>query len=121
MGNFQSREELLGASVKTTEVDAFGSTVMVSELPAALVQKWFAGGMLNLDGDEPQVDLSKLDFVEIALKTLVDPNDSTKLLLLPQDQLKLSRKAFGDIQKVAMAAIEISDLGGTKEEEEAKN
>jgi len=121
MGNFQSREELLGASVITTEVDAFGGKVMVSELPASLVQKWFASGMLNLDGDEAQVDISKLDFVEIALKTLVDPNDPTKSLLLPQDMLVLSRKAFADVKNVAMAAIEISDLGAVEEGEEEKN
>jgi len=123
MGNYLSRDALMSSGVKTTEVDAFGGKVLVSELPASLVQKWLTTGMISFDAEteEGGVDLAKLDFVEIAHKCLVNPDDPSKSLLALMDFLPLARKSFGDIQKIAMAAINISDIGGTKEEEEAKN
>jgi len=120
MGNYLSRDALLTAGVKTVDVDAFGGTVMVCELPASLVQEWLASGAMGGDG---QADMSKLDFVEIARRCIVDPDDASKPLLGLSDVEALARRSFGDIQKVALRAIEISDLGGAEDEveEEEKN
>ena len=118
MGNYLSRDALLTAGVKTVDVDAFGGTVMVCELPASLVQEWLASGAMSSDGE---ADLSKLDFVGIAQRVIVGPDDPSKPLLGLDDIERLARRSFGDIQRVVLKAIGISDMGGTKEEEEVKN
>ena len=120
MGNYLSRDALLTSGVKTVDVDAFGGTVMVCELPASLVQEWLASGAMSGAG---VADMSKLDFVEITRRCIVDPNDPNKSLLSLDDARALARKSFGDIQKCALRAIEISDLGGSEDEaeEEEKN
>lgn len=120
MGNYLSRDAVLNAGVKTADVDAFGGTVLVSELDAALVQSFFEDGMIIYTDGVGHIDMAKLNFVEIAQHVIVDPEDPGKPLLKKADVERLARKSFSDIQAVALKAIEITDWGG-KDEDEPKN
>jgi len=121
MGNYLSREAILSKGVKTADVDAFGGTVMVCEMDAALVMQLLKEGVFAADANGNAVpDLSKIDFVAIAQHVIVDPEHPNQPLLMKKDLEALGRSSFSDIQAAVTKAIEITDFG-TEAEGEAES
>jgi len=108
MGNntsrYLSREAIL-TGFKTRDVEAFNGTVLVREVPADLIQQLMDKGFINPDTRE--IDLSKISFVELAARCIVDPQ--TYEPLFTRDDLDaLGQAGFGSIQRVATAAMQLT-------------
>ena len=124
MGDYLSREALLKSGVETTDVEAFGGTVRVREMSAALIDALFRDGIIVMEEAEDgqgehsvKMDIAKMDWVRTAQQVIVTEDDSTKTLLTRGDLDKLKLKAFGDIQRCVLASIDISDLGQVDEDQ----
>jgi hypothetical protein len=118
MGTYLSKDEILSSELVTADVEAFGGTVLVSELPADVVQGWFQSGVLTMDesGTGADVDIGKIDMVRVASRVILDP-DSHEPMLSRAEAKKLADKSFSGIQAVVMKAMEITNWGAAEEEE----
>lgn len=115
--HYLSREAIL-AGFKVRDVEAFGGTVLVREIPADLVQELMDRGFV--DADTRSVDLGKLDFVELAARCIVDPQ--THEALFTRDDLEaLGKAGFGSIQRVATVAMELTGWSEAAEQAGQKN
>ena len=116
MSKYLTRDTILKSPVKTAEVDAFGGTVLVCEMPAALVQEFFIGGLKSTpvkDGKQTMtIDYSGLDFTKIAQQVMIDEDGNT--LLEISDVKVLAKKSFGDISRIVEKAMEISGFAEEK-------
>lgn len=114
MGNNTSRyltREAILSGFKTRDVEAFGGTVLVREVPADLIQQLMDKGFVNPDTRE--IDLSKISFVELAARCIVDPETSAPMFT--RDDLEaLGQAGFGSIQRVATVAMQLT--GWTSEQ-----
>jgi len=107
MGNYLSREQILSGGFQTRDVEAFGGVVRVREIPADLMQKLIASGMIQQsEGETPdRVDLSKVDMIEIASRCIVDGDG--KPIFSAGDVRALGQTDFMSIQAVATTAMQM--------------
>jgi len=91
-------------------VEAFGGTVCVREMPADLVDKLMKDGLVQQVADPAtgtvrnQVDFSKVDFVQVAARCIVDPADGTPLFS-EADLKAVGALGFSSIREVAQTAM----------------
>ena len=122
MGNYLSREEILGSTIQTRDVEAFGGIVCVREVDALTMQDMLEKGALveRPDGSS-SVDLGKIDMIGMARKCIVDPDDPEKPILNRGDVEKLAKKGYVGILNVVVAAMEASGLDVEEDENAEKN
>ncbi len=118
MGKYLSRDALLGSSVKTQEVGAFGGLVLVKELDALTMQEITKSGafVANADGTTSTLDMGKVNLIRVAARHMVDEN--LEPILKMTDVQKLASKGSADILTVATAAMGLSGLAVSEEDVE---
>ena len=121
MGNYLSRAEILSGGFKKKDVSAFGGTVCVREMPADLVDKLIGEGLVTqvtnpATGEQTnEVDFSKVNFIEVAARCVVDP--ATGLPLFSEADLEeLGGLGFSSIRVVAQTAMNM--IGGEDSSED---
>jgi len=116
MSTYLDKEALLSSELITTDVEAFGGVVLVSELPGDVVQKWFESGAIAMDGEEASLKLEAIDMIGTAARVILDA-ETREPLLTKSEARRLAGKSYAGIQRCVMEAIDITDFG----EGEAKN
>jgi len=121
MGNYLSRDQILSGGFRKQDVEAFGGMVCVREMPADLVDKLIGEGLVTQVTDPAtgkqtnQVDFSKVDFVEVASRCIVDPE--TGLPLFSQaDLVELGGLGFSSIRVVAQTAMNMIGVDTSSED-----
>ena len=108
MSNYITRDELLDAGIVTHEVKFKDKILVVREMPAHAVQKFFDDGVVKIEeGGEVKVEASKMNFIKIASVCLVD-KETLKPLMSEEE---LSELSFNLVQTIAGKAMEITDWG----------
>lgn len=111
--DYLTREQILAVSdidVADVEAPEWGGTLRVKGLDAKYVQGLFQSGFVNASGN---ADVSKLDFVDLAARSIVDENDKQ---MFSREQMKqMGNKSFGVISRIAQKALELSGLSSSEE------
>jgi len=121
---YLTAEQVLNATdtdIGEVDVPEWGGRVLVRGLDAKyvsdLIQKGFIKPGKGGEGDEQEIDLSKIDFIDIAARSLADEKGER---LLTRDQMKrMDRKSFPIISRIAQKALELAGLSAGEESEEA--
>ena len=121
MGKLLTREQVLAASdieiaeVEVPEWGEEGDTVLVKGLDALYVSSLISSGFIETKADGSQeANISKLDFVDLAARSLVD--DKGEKLLTRSEMKRMGSKSFSVVARIAMKALELTGL--TEEDEE---
>jgi hypothetical protein len=97
--SYLTKEQALGGIVKG-DVEAFGGTVQVSELPADIVSEWLESGFIN--ASTGHIDIAKINILEVAARVLLQPKMTVA---------EIKQASGGGALKCVMKAIEITDWG----------
>jgi len=121
MSTYLKKDEILSSELVTSDVEAFGGTVLVSELPADVVQRWFNSGVIiaREGSSGAELDFSKIDMIGVATAVIVDP-ETLEPMFTRKEVKELAKKSWAGVQVCAQEAIAITNWGEV-EEEEAKN
>lgn len=125
MGKLLTRDQVLAASdVETEEVEVpewgeKGDTVLVKGLDALYVSKLLQSGFIETKPDGSQeADISKLDFIDLAARSLVDENGER--LLTRAEAKRMGEKSFAVIARIATRSLALSGLTEEEAEEETE-
>jgi len=108
MSSVLNREQILSSKLRTTEVEAFGGTILVSEMPAEVLNRWMEEDILDPETGEVLTD--RISREELAVTIIVDEDGNR--LLEPKDAKILAQKSAGDLMKCMNASLDITDFGG---------
>lgn len=106
-GNYLSRDQIIGSSVQTRDVEAFGGIVCVKELSAKAMADLLAGG--GYDQESGQLDFAKINLIELCASHIIDP-ESQDRILRKGDVEKLATKSWTDIVRIATVVLEVSGI-----------
>jgi len=112
---YLTAEQVLNATdtdIGEVDVPEWGGKVLVQGLDAKyvsdLIQKGFIKPGQGGDDKEQEIDMSKIDFVDIAARSLVDEKGKR---LLTNDQMKrIGKKSFPIVSRIAQKALELAGL-----------
>ena len=112
-----TKEQILQATdvdIEEVEVPEWGGVVRVCGLDAQYVQRLIERGFIQ-PGTE-QVDLSKLDFIDMAARAIVDENGAP--MLTRNEAKALGRRNWAAIALIAKKSLELSGFGEVDDDEE---
>ena len=115
-----SKEQILQATdvdVGEIEVPEWGGRVRVIAPNALYMQRLIQSGFINPQTN--QVDMSKIDFIDLAARSLVDDNNEP--LLTRKEAQALARKSWSALAAIATKAMELSGFSSDEDEDDAKN
>ena len=101
------RQQILDSLPRTVEIEAFGGTVLVQEMPAETVNRWMAENVIDTETGE--IVTSRIDEVAIAIAVIVD--DKGQRLFSTKDAEALGQKSAGDLMRVMNASLGITNFG----------
>lgn len=116
---YLTREEIFKAADSHTEdveIELWGGTVRVTELDAQYVTRLIKSGFIQKDPvtGEQEPRLEKIDFVEIAARSIVDENGQR--IMSKQDAEALGQKSWDVIALIAKTALRLSGLAQNADE-----
>ena len=115
-----TREQILQATdvdIEEVDVPEWGGTVRVCALDALYIQRLIQSGFVSASSG--QADMSKLDIIDLACRSIVDENGEP--MLSKNDVKALGRKSFAPLMRVAVKALQLTGFAANEEESEGKN